>query len=122
MEAISGWFQRLYDTTGLNFTVFYDSYDWQRYVGGLKMTLMLSVTQGATASSPHNRTVPRWERALMARSRALDTRYHLGSYQPIGTGIVPPGHDPAWLRALDHRSIGLDQRYHLGTFTLPVVS
>jgi len=44
MEAISGWFQRLYDTTGLNFTVFYDSYDWQRYVGGLKMTLMLSVT------------------------------------------------------------------------------
>jgi hypothetical protein len=86
------------------------------------LTLMLSVTQGATASSPHNRTVPRWERALMARSRALDTRYHLGSYQPIGTGIVPPGHDPAWLRALDHRSIGLDQRYHLGTFTLPVVS
>jgi polar amino acid transport system permease protein len=44
MEAISGWFQRLYDTTGLNFTVFYDAYDWQRYVGGLKMTLMLSVT------------------------------------------------------------------------------
>ena len=44
MEAISGWFQRLYDTTGLNFTVFYDGYDWQRYGDGLKMTLMLSVT------------------------------------------------------------------------------
>ena len=43
MEAISTWFQRLYDTTGLNFTVFYDAYDWQRYLDGLKMTLMLSV-------------------------------------------------------------------------------
>jgi hypothetical protein len=86
------------------------------------LTLMLSLTQGATASSPHNRTVPRWERALMARSRALDKRYHLDSYQPIGTGIVPPGHDPAWLRALDLRSIGLDQRHHLGTFTQAVVA
>ena len=44
MEAIPDWFQRLYESTGLNFTVFYDSYDWHRYVSGLKMTLLLSVT------------------------------------------------------------------------------
>jgi len=44
MEAIPDWFQRLYESTGLNFTVFYDSYDWNRYVDGLKMTLILSVT------------------------------------------------------------------------------
>lgn len=44
IDAIQAWFQRLYETTGLNFTVFYDSYDWNRYVGGLRMTLLLGVT------------------------------------------------------------------------------
>ncbi|MEH2485487.1 amino acid ABC transporter permease [Bradyrhizobium sp. AZCC 2230] len=44
MQAIGNWFQRLYETTGLNFTVFYDAYDWDRYFSGLKMTLLLSVT------------------------------------------------------------------------------
>jgi polar amino acid transport system permease protein len=44
MDAISDWFQRLYESTGLNFSVFYDPYDWNRYVDGLKMTLILSVT------------------------------------------------------------------------------
>jgi polar amino acid transport system permease protein len=44
MDAIPDWFRRLYESTGLNFTVFYDSYDWNRYVSGLKMTLLLSVT------------------------------------------------------------------------------
>ena len=44
MQAIGDWFQRLYETTGLNFSVFYDAYDWDRYFAGLKMTLLLSVT------------------------------------------------------------------------------
>ena len=44
MQAIGNWFQRLYETTGLNFSVFYDAYDWDRYFAGLKMTLLLSVT------------------------------------------------------------------------------
>ena len=44
MQAIGNWFQRLYETTGLNFTIFYDAYDWDRYFAGLKMTLLLSVT------------------------------------------------------------------------------
>ena len=44
IEAAQSWFQRLYETTGLNFTVFYDSYDWGRYVAGLRMTLLLALT------------------------------------------------------------------------------
>ncbi|MBR0835318.1 amino acid ABC transporter permease [Bradyrhizobium manausense] len=44
MQAIGNWFQHLYETTGLNFSVFYDAYDWDRYFAGLKMTLLLSVT------------------------------------------------------------------------------
>ena len=44
IEAIQAWFQRVYETTGLNFTIFYDPYDWHRYVGGLRTTLLLGVT------------------------------------------------------------------------------
>ena len=43
IEAIQAWFQHLYETTGLNFTIFYDPYDWHRYVGGLRTTLLLGV-------------------------------------------------------------------------------
>lgn len=43
MDVIPAWFQNLYETTGLNFTVFYDPYDWNRYVNGLKTTVMLAV-------------------------------------------------------------------------------
>ena len=43
MDAIPDWFRELYQSTGLNFTVFYDAYDWNRYVQGVKMTLILSV-------------------------------------------------------------------------------
>ena len=39
MDAIPDWFQHLYESTGLNFSVFYDAYDWDRYLNGLKMTL-----------------------------------------------------------------------------------
>ncbi len=44
IDAVQTWFQHLYETTGFNFTVFYDPYDWHRYVAGLRMTLLLSVT------------------------------------------------------------------------------
>jgi hypothetical protein len=84
------------------------------------LTLMLAagVSDGATTA---RHSLPAWERALIARSRALDRRDHLGSYQPIGAGLVPAGHNPSWLRALDLRSIALDRRYHLGSFTSPIV-
>jgi polar amino acid transport system permease protein len=44
MDVIPHWFQRLYETTGLNFSIFYDSYDWYRYLGGVRTTLLLTVT------------------------------------------------------------------------------
>ncbi len=44
IEAIQDWFRRLYETTGFNFTVFYDPYDWDRYVAGLRTTLLLAVS------------------------------------------------------------------------------
>jgi polar amino acid transport system permease protein len=40
---IGAWFQRLYETTGFNFTVFYDPYDRDRYLYGLWTTIYLSV-------------------------------------------------------------------------------
>ncbi|KAB1070814.1 amino acid ABC transporter permease [Methylobacterium planeticum] len=44
MNVIPDWFKSLYEAIGLNFSVFYDPYDWDRYLDGLKMTLILSVT------------------------------------------------------------------------------
>lgn len=42
MDLVAEWFQRLYDTTGLNFSVFYDPYDRDRYFRGLWTTVYLS--------------------------------------------------------------------------------
>jgi polar amino acid transport system permease protein len=44
MNVIPQFFQRLYETTGFNFSIFYDSYDWYRYLGGLRTTILLTVT------------------------------------------------------------------------------
>lgn len=44
MDVIPHFFQRLYETTGLNFSVFYDSYDWYRYLAGVRTTLLLGVS------------------------------------------------------------------------------
>lgn len=43
MDVIAAWFKRLYETTGFNFSVFYDPYDWQRYAHGVKTTVVLCV-------------------------------------------------------------------------------
>ena len=43
MSVVANWFKRLYETTGYNFTVFYDPYDFSRYVHGLGMTIYLAV-------------------------------------------------------------------------------
>jgi polar amino acid transport system permease protein len=49
MDWVAEWFQRLYDTTGLNFTVFYDPYDRARYLNGLGMTAYLSLVSIAAS-------------------------------------------------------------------------
>ena len=42
MDLLAEWFQRLYETTGFNFTIFYDPYDRARYLRGLWTTIYLS--------------------------------------------------------------------------------
>lgn len=42
MDVIADLFQRLYETTGLNFNVFYDPFDRSRYLRGLWTTIYLS--------------------------------------------------------------------------------
>lgn len=43
MQVIGDWFRSLYETTGLNFTIFYDPYDATQFIHGIGMTLYLSV-------------------------------------------------------------------------------
>jgi polar amino acid transport system permease protein len=43
MDLVAEWFRSFYETTGLNFTIFYESYDSQRFFNGLGMTVFLSV-------------------------------------------------------------------------------
>jgi polar amino acid transport system permease protein len=43
MEMIYNWFSELYQQYGINLSVFYDSYDRERFFEGLMMTLWLSV-------------------------------------------------------------------------------
>ncbi|MDB5590035.1 amino acid ABC transporter permease [Enterovirga sp.] len=43
MNAVAEFFRNLYEATGLNFTVFYDPYDRDRYLRGVWTTIYLSV-------------------------------------------------------------------------------
>src|SRR5207244_10947607 len=43
MQEIATWFRSLYETTGLNFTIFYDPYDATQFARGVGMTIYLSV-------------------------------------------------------------------------------
>lgn len=42
MLAIEAWFRRLYDTSGINLTYLYDSYDRSRFFAGIVLTLELA--------------------------------------------------------------------------------
>ena len=43
MEAFFELFRWLYDATGINLTIFYDSFDRERFVGGFFTTIWLSL-------------------------------------------------------------------------------
>ena len=43
MNAIAQWFRHLYETTGINLTIFYDPFDRARFLHGLEVTIELSV-------------------------------------------------------------------------------
>ena len=44
MQSFWDWFRALNDASGINLTIFYDSFDRQRFVSGLLMTLRLAAT------------------------------------------------------------------------------
>ena len=44
MQFVWAWFRWLYDTTGINLTIFYDAFDRGRFASGFWMTVRLSVT------------------------------------------------------------------------------
>ncbi|MGH6778123.1 MAG: amino acid ABC transporter permease [Bradyrhizobium sp.] len=43
MDSIAAWFKHLYQTTGINLTIFYDPFDRARFLHGLLVTFELSV-------------------------------------------------------------------------------
>ncbi|HJU22255.1 MAG TPA: amino acid ABC transporter permease [Casimicrobiaceae bacterium] len=43
MQFVWNWFRWLYDTTGINLTIFYDAFDRTRFAHGFVTTVMLSV-------------------------------------------------------------------------------
>src|SRR5579862_4136426 len=43
MQFVWNWFRWLYDTTGINLTIFYDVFDRTRFAHGFLMTVLLSV-------------------------------------------------------------------------------
>ena len=43
MQFVWNWFRWLYDTTGINLTIFYDAFDRARFAHGFLTTVMLSV-------------------------------------------------------------------------------
>ena len=43
MQSVWDWFRWLYDTTGINLTIFYDPFDRSRFAKGFLMTVRLSV-------------------------------------------------------------------------------
>ena len=43
MDSVENWFLWLYETTGYNLSIFYDSYDREQFFGGLRTTIELSL-------------------------------------------------------------------------------
>ena len=44
MDAFFEWFRWLYDTTGINLTIFYDAFDRRRFIGGFVTTVELATS------------------------------------------------------------------------------
>lgn len=61
LDIIAPYFRRLYETTGLNFTPFYDQYDWDRFTHGMWTSLklmagvvLLSLVIGLLGAAAHS--------------------------------------------------------------------
>jgi hypothetical protein len=74
-------------------------------------SISLWVASGANADSS-----PQWQRALHARSAALDQQYRLGRFAIPASATTTT--TPDWLLALEMRSRALNARYRSGTFAV----
>ena len=88
---------------------------------GLGIVLVLavvvaSVAIASTAFGSKSPETPAWEKALMARSDALNRYYGLGKYAGTRTKTARRAEMPAWEKALMARSDALNRRYKLGKY------
>ena len=100
MSAVADWFRALYETTGINLTVFYDAYDFQRYTAGIGMTLFLSLASiaasvvigaaGAAAQGSGSAVVRRGIQAFVVVFRNTPPLVQIFFFY-FGVGAVIPG-------------------------------
>jgi hypothetical protein len=78
--------------------------------------LVASVAIAATAFGSKSSETPAWEKALMARSDALNRHYRLGKYTGTRTRSARHAEMPPWEKAIMARSDALNRRYKLGKY------
>jgi hypothetical protein len=78
--------------------------------------VVASVAIAATAFGSKSPETPAWEKALMARSDALNRHYGLGKYAGTRTKTARQAEMPAWEKALMARSDALNRHYGLGKY------
>ena len=78
--------------------------------------VVASFAIAATAFGSKSSETPAWEKALMARSDALNRQYGLGKYAGTRTKSGHRAETPAWEKALMARSDALNRHYKLGKY------
>jgi hypothetical protein len=86
---------------------------------GTSVATVLAVsvaTIGAGAAIAGSTEAPAWQKALHARSAALNQKYGLGdrASAPLTASSLSSVAQPDWLRALQLRSEAMNHRYGLG--------
>jgi hypothetical protein len=80
------------------------------------VALLAAVAVSASALASRTADMPAWEKALMARSDALNRHYGLGKYAGKRTKTARQNAMPDWKRALIARSEALNRHYKLGKY------
>jgi hypothetical protein len=76
-------------------------------------TFVALVGAGAAVSGGGD---PGWQKALGARSEALNEQYGLGVRAPVAAESALASSEPAWIRALRLRSEPQNRQYKLGEY------
>lgn len=77
----------------------------------IALAFMAMIGTGAAVSAGSD---DQREKALEARSEALNEQYGLGAYAPVAAGSAAATPEPAWVRALRLRSEALNRQHGLG--------